>query len=449
MTGKERIAAVMQNKETDKTPWVPFAGVHSGKLKGYTAREVSTDPEKLVESLLEVNRLYKPDGQPVMFDLQIEAEILGCDLVWSDDAPPTVSSHPLSFTQEIPDKMPEAGDGRIGMELEAMKKIKKEIGDNTALYGLFCGPFTLASHLRGTNIFMDMILDPDYVQKLMEYTTNISKRMIDFFIDAGMDVLAVVDPLISQISPDHFGQFMNQPFSDIFSYIREKGAFSSFFVCGNATMNIDPMCRTKPDSISVDENVDLAKAKKITDQYNIVIGGNIPLTSIMLFGNQQDNMKATVELFDSLTPGNAIIAPGCDMPYDIPVENVLGIEQAVHETETVREMIKNYEGTNLEFEGELPDYPNLQKPLVEVFTLDSATCAACTYMLASAVEAKEEYFGDAIDVVEYKYTTKQNIARCMAMGVKQLPSIYINGELAYSSIIPSRDELIQKVKEVM
>ncbi|MCF7944614.1 MAG: uroporphyrinogen decarboxylase [Spirochaetia bacterium] len=449
MTGKERIFAVMQNKETDKTPWVPFAGVHSGKLKGYTAREVSTDPEKLVESLLEVNRLYKPDGQPVMFDLQIEAEILGCDLVWSDDAPPTVSTHPLSDTQEIPDKMPEASDGRIGMELEAMKKIKKEIGDNTALYGLFCGPFTLASHLRGTNIFMDMILDPDYVQKLMEYTTNISKRMIDFFIDAGMDVLAVVDPLISQISPDHFGQFMDQPFSEIFSYIRDKGALSSFFVCGNATMNIDPMCRTKPDSISVDENVDLAKAKKVTDQYNIVIGGNIPLTSIMLFGNQQDNMKATVELIDSLTPGNAIIAPGCDMPYDIPVENVLGIEQAVHETETVREMIKNYEGSNLEFEGELPDYPNLQKPLIEVFTLDSATCAACTYMLASAVEAKEEYFGDAIDVVEYKYTTKQNIARCMAMGVKQLPSIYINGELAYSSIIPSRDELIQKVKEVM
>ena len=36
----------------------------------------------------------------------------------------------------------------------SMKRVKKEIGDDVALYGLICGPFTLASHLRGTDIFM-------------------------------------------------------------------------------------------------------------------------------------------------------------------------------------------------------------------------------------------------------------------------------------------------------
>lgn len=81
MTGRERIQAVLRGGDADRIPWVPFAGVHAGKLKGYSAREVLTDVDKLTESLLEVNRLYKPDGQPVLFDLQLEAEALGAELI--------------------------------------------------------------------------------------------------------------------------------------------------------------------------------------------------------------------------------------------------------------------------------------------------------------------------------------------------------------------------------
>ena len=448
MTGKERIYAVMKNTYPDTVPWVPFAGVHAGKLKGYTAREVSTDLNKLVESLLEVNKIYKPDGQPVMFDLQIEAELLDCELVWAEDAPPTVKTHPLSDIDEIPTRVPGPDEGRLALAIEAMRRMKGEVGETTALYGLLCGPFTLASHLRGTNIFMDMILNPDYVQKLLGYTNEIAKAVAGYFIEAGMDVIAAVDPLISQISPDHFAEFMEKPFAELFELIRSKGAFSSFFVCGNATNNIEPMCRTAPDNISVDENVDLATAKAVTDKYDIVLAGNIPLTSVMLFGNQQDNMKTVIDLMDSVSHDNLIISPGCDMPYATPIENTIAAEQAVHNTEATRAMVANYTKEDLVFEGELPDYPNLDKPLVEVFTLDSATCAACTYMWASAQDAKNE-FGDKIDVVEYKYTIPENIARCGAMGVKQLPSIYINGELKYSSIIPSRDELFKEVKALL
>ena len=85
----------------------------------------------------------------------------------------------------------------------------------------------------------------------------------------------------------------------------------------------------------------------------------------------------------------------------------------------------------------LPDYRNLERPLVEVFTLDSATCAACGYMMEAAKDMKA-IFGETIDLVEYKFTVKENIARCMKMGVAKLPSIYLDGKLAYSSIIPSR-----------
>lgn len=448
MTGKERIFAVMRGQESDLVPWVPFAGVHAGKLKGYSANEVYTDVDKLCESLREVKRLYEPDGLPVVFDLQLEAEALGCSLVWADDAPPTVSSHPLAEVDLIPDRIPSADDGRIPLFLEAMRRMKGAVGETTALYGLLCGPFTLASHLRGTNIFMDMMMKPDYVHKLLDYTKKIALAMCEYYTDAGMDCIALVDPLISQISPDHFNEFMYRPFSEVFEAIRKAGKISSFFVCGNATANIEPMCTTKPDSISVDENVDLPRAKEICDRHKIAIAGNIPLTTVMLFGNQQDNMKAATDLIDALPSTRGfILSPGCDMPYDTPVENSIAIKQAVKSPEQTRKMLANYQKEDLLFEGNLPDYQNLSRPLLEVFTLDSASCAACTYMLASAMEMKD-HFGDGIDIVEYKYTTPQNIARTREMGVKQLPSIYINGKLAYSSIIPGKQELIDKVREL-
>jgi len=133
------------------------------------------------------------------------------------------------------------------------------------------------------------------------------------------------------------------------------------------------------------------------------------------------------------------------MPYDIPPENTIGVQQAVRDTQGVRKMLEDYQAPEIDIEVEIPDYQNLEKPLIEVFTLDSATCAACTYMV-NAVKVAKEHFGDKIDYVEYKFTTREGIARVKKMGVKNLPSIYINGELKYSSIIPSRNDLLQVLR---
>ncbi len=444
MTGKERVLTTFDHKPVDNVAWVPFAGVHAGKLIGKNAREVYTDEQTLIRSLEEAHRIYRPDGLPIMFDLQLEAEILGCDLLWSDDAPPTVTSHPLEATDEIPDRLPGPSDGRLPIALLAMKHMRDAVGETTALYGLFCGPFTLASHLRGTNIFMDMFDDPDYVHTLLDYTTGVAEAMVSMYIDAGADVLAAVDPLVSQISPDHFEEFLTKPFTRVFSTIREARRMSSFFVCGDATRNIEVMCTTGPDGISIDENINLAEAKKITDRHNIVMAGNIPLATVMLFGNQQDNMKVVIDELDAVDHTNLVVSPGCDMPYDIPIENTVACEQAVHQTERSRELVKNYTQELPHIEIELPDYGNLERTLIEVFTIDSDTCAACTYMYRSAMDAKRE-FGDGIEVVEYKATRIENIVRGKKMGIKQLPSIYINGKLAFESIIPSPKTLNEAV----
>ena len=58
MLPKEILFKTLRHEPTDQVAWVPFAGVHAGKLTGYDATEVLTDADKLFESLMEVNRLY-------------------------------------------------------------------------------------------------------------------------------------------------------------------------------------------------------------------------------------------------------------------------------------------------------------------------------------------------------------------------------------------------------
>lgn len=456
MNPKELLLSALKRQPTPRPPWVPFAGAYAARLKGFTASEFFRDEDKMTACLLAVNRLFKPDGQCCIFDLQVEAEVLGCTLRWAEDGPPTVVSHPLDCDEDeepfVPCdcRIPGPEDGRIPMICRVMRRMKKEVGEETALYGLITGPLTLASHLRGSKIFTDLFDDEDYVRRLLAFCTRVAFKMAEYYIGAGMDVIAVVDPLISQISVHHFEAFAAEPFRRLFSHIRALGAAQSFFVCGDATRNLEAMCRTGCDSIFVDENVNLQLAKRICDPYGVAIGGNIPLTTVMLHGTQQENMKYVLDLVDSFSDRTGlIVATGCDMPFGVPFENTVGCMQAVLHPEEVRAMVRDYvapEATGPEVA--LPDYAHLTKPLVEVFTLDPATCAACTYMKAAADEIKA-LFGDAIDYRVYKYTEKDEIPRFQKMGVPSLPSLYLNGELKFRSIIPSREELAAAIRAVL
>ncbi len=453
LKGKELLLRTFAHEKLEEVPWVPFAGVHAGKLVGYSALEVLTDAQKLLEALLRVNEIYDPDGQPVVFDLQVEAEILGCQLAWAEDAPPSVVTHPLEpfdpeAGQPLPVRLPEKTDGRLPMILQVMGEMKRRVGHKTALYGLVTGPLTLASHLRGTDFFMDVFDHPQFAADLIAFCAEACLRVASFYVEAGMDVIAVVDPVVSQVSPRTFRALLLEPFRQVFAGIRQMGALSSFFVCGDATKNIEPMCQTGPDSISVDENIDLPAVKPITDRYNIVMCGNIPLTTRMLLGTQQDNMAFVVELLAAVGRGNFVLSPGCDMPYATPAENVVGALQAVRDPETTTLMLANYHAQTFDYEVVLPDYDHLPRPLVEVFTLDSATCAACGYMKSAAARAVAEFAGQ-VDMVEYKFTQPENVARVIKLGIQKLPSLFINGQLKYSSVIPSNRELLDEIRKVL
>jgi uroporphyrinogen decarboxylase len=95
MTGRELLLRAIEGQEVERIPWVPFSGVHSASLIDIEATAFLKSADSVVRGQGEVVRRYRPDGIPVVFDLQVEAEVLGCELKWADDNPPAVVSHPL------------------------------------------------------------------------------------------------------------------------------------------------------------------------------------------------------------------------------------------------------------------------------------------------------------------------------------------------------------------
>ena len=64
MNGKELLFQALENKETPRPAWVPFVGVHGGKITGVSAGEYLKSADAIVGGLTKARELYRPDGLP-------------------------------------------------------------------------------------------------------------------------------------------------------------------------------------------------------------------------------------------------------------------------------------------------------------------------------------------------------------------------------------------------
>jgi uroporphyrinogen decarboxylase len=449
MTGRELLLKAIRNETTPRPAWLPFVGSHGARIIGKTAEEYLRSSELIAQGLKKAADLYRPDGLPVFFDLQLEAEVLGCDLHWSPEGPPAVVSHPLEKGKNLSD-LPvfNADEGRLPQVLEALRILKKDIGEEIAFYGLVCGPFTLALHLMGNDIFLKMFDHPDYVNAVLGYCVTVGRKTARAYLDAGADVIAVVDPMTSQISPEHFREFVAPHVNQIFGFIREAGGYSSLFVCGDATRNLEAMCRTECDNVSIDENIPLERLRDFTRATNKSFGGNMKLTTALLLGDEDDAKLDAIRCIDVGGHCGFILAPGCDLPFATPEANLQAVSEMVHD-EYGREVAKRTiiaKTIETAAELELPDYQNDPRVHVEVVTLDSASCAPCQYMMDAVNRAAAKAEG-IIVVKEHRITTREGIGMMRKLGVQQIPSICIDGEVRYASLIPDQNTLVQTLTD--
>ncbi|MDZ7725286.1 MAG: uroporphyrinogen decarboxylase family protein [candidate division KSB1 bacterium] len=445
MTGKQLVEHAFRLEPVERIPWVPFVGVHGGTLIGTDAQQYLKSADLIVDGVSAAVEAYEPDGIPVIFDLQIEAEALGCELQWSADNPPSVVTHPL-----MDKKLHELEDynetlDRLPLAAEATRRLREKY-PNLALYGLITGPFTLALHLLGTDIFTQMMMQPDTIHDLLDFTRDIAVKTADIYRNAGADIIAVVDPMTSQIDPVSFEQFVTPPATQLFDHIHKQGALSSFFVCGHAQQNIEAMCKCRPDNISIDENIPLDYVREIALAHKISFGGNMRLTIVLLMGSEEDAQREAMDCIEAAGETGFILAPGCDLPMDTPPENLKAVTQLVRDPyrqDVVRALEVKQDADDL---LNLQDYGNRDKVIVDIITLDSESCAPCMYMVEAVKQVAPQFKG----IVEWREHSVKDVKAVTFMSslyVKNIPTICIDGQIKFVSQIPPRNKLIEAIQE--
>jgi len=81
---------------------------------------------------------------------------------------------------------------------------------------------------------------------------------------------------------------------------------------------------------------------------------------------------------------------------------------------------------------------------IDVLTLDSVQCAACGYMMES-IAALPKDVQEMIQYKEWSIKNKDSVGKFIELKGRVLPTICIEGDLVFESIIPQYEELIDEM----
>lgn len=84
--------------------------------------------------------------------------------------------------------------------------------------------------------------------------------------------------------------------------------------------------------------------------------------------------------------------------------------------------------------------------LIELFTLDSAGCAPCTYVKELVDNARNSIDGE-VEIVENKIKDKAAVKLMKERGVTAIPTICIGGDIVFESLLPSEEELVAEINK--
>jgi len=315
MTGMERVKAAFKGERPDRVPSYPILSGLAARMIGLTPRDYYTNFDNLAGAHIAIYEQLKPDVIALMPDLFLEVEAMGAEIEFPEDDVPRLRCYLLAdptrlSSLSIPDPY---SAGRIPAYLEACKKVKTCVAES-AVGGVICGPWTLASNLRGAeSLIVDTVTDPGFVHELMKFATEIPVRFGEALKQVGVGVsLSEAPASMSLISPKIYREFVMPYQQQVISRLREKRIGVTLHICGFIDPIMEDIASAGAIAISMDQPSSLEKMLEVCDGRAVVIG-NVS-TSVFVRGTR-DDIESEVQrcLAAARTYYRYILATGCEI----------------------------------------------------------------------------------------------------------------------------------------
>ena len=290
--------------------------------------------ELLARCQIQALKHYDYDAVFALMDTSVETEAVGSVLTYRADQYPSVRTYALSDGADleglsVPD--PHRA-GRMPELLEAVKILRREVGDDVLVVGCVLGPMTLATQLLGIEAALYLAIDePERFSRLLDFATEIVIQFGISQIEAGAHLPMVFNPSASPaviplpILPRNSSYLV---FARCSQPSRRRVPQPTGFISPG---RLEPILSLYPqagvDIANIDYEVDPLDAQRALPQ--ICLDGNIkPLDFVEATPDViADESSGLMNLFADR--GGFIMSSGCEIPPESKPENIAAMVAAV------------------------------------------------------------------------------------------------------------------------
>jgi uroporphyrinogen decarboxylase len=343
ITARDRIKAAFRGQYLDRVPISTncFKSEYIAKKTGFSRIEILTDPDKELKALELSQDEFPSDVIRVPADpLLPEAAAARRSLKKGQD----VATPKRLLENKTAIETMQARDPRESKTfkpyLDMITRVKNIYPDHPAAI-LAPGVWSNAAELRGPETFLyDTVDDPDFVHRVLRFTTQLAKMRGEAMAEKGADLIVFGDPSAgcSLISPGIYKEFVKPYHREIFEHLKNQfDVWVGLHICGYTDPIMEDIASMPLDWFEIDSPSSLANAKTILGD-KMIIRGNVE-TQAFVEGPEK-NMAELVQtcINQGARGGRFVISPGCSIPSNMKPENTKAFLEATYKLGSVEKI---------------------------------------------------------------------------------------------------------------
>lgn len=314
-------------------PLMGFPGIPLTRSTIKLAQQNYGEHYRVIAKIVET---FGPDLVFPLMDLSVEANATGRYTIFPKDESATVPKE--SFSMEELERLQAVDiqkDTRLFGYVKTVRMMNERLPAHVVRGAYVTGPYTLAGLIMGSDdAALATLLNSDNLHRLVRFATDTIRQYAGYFMDVGAELICVLEPSAMMLGPKQFAEFSRDYVKEIAADCHSRGVSSVYHVCGNSMHVIDRMVESGVDGISIDSaesGVDIGKVIQSVPPDVVVVGNMNPVGTILNgFPSEVEQEAAELLRIMDAYP-NYILSTGCDLPQNVPSENILALMQTGRE----------------------------------------------------------------------------------------------------------------------
>lgn len=314
---------IVKNMLADKSKTMPILSFPSVNLLGISVNQLISSSDMQVKGMQAIANRCNIGASLNMMDLSVEAEAFGSQIRFVDDEIPTVVSGVIDDIEDVDNIIvPQIGDGRTKIYIEAVKKAKELITDKPVFCGVI-GPYSLASRLFDmTELMMECYDSPEEVKILVSKAKDFIIEYIRAFKAVGADGVVMAEPAAGLLSPSLQKEFSAPFVKEIIDAVSDDNFVFCYHNCGDAVLDMsESIASLGADIYHFGNAIELKDIIPLMPSDSVVMGNVDPV--LFKTGTPDDIKQSVQNVFDDCSKyDNFMISSGCDIPAESKWENI-------------------------------------------------------------------------------------------------------------------------------